>query len=152
MVVETKYWGSFEVKEDKVVMFVEDLAGFAGFREFALIPIPQHSPFICLQAINNPEVGFVIVDPWQFISDYSPVISDNDAQSLDLNSPSDALLFTLVTADSGADNKLSLNLLAPLVININSGKAKQVVLENSNYSTNSSICFPEGSSKQLASA
>ena len=53
------------------VTFPAGLPGFPSSRRFRVEPWgPAGSPFLLMSAVDNPEIGFVIVPPWVFYPDY----------------------------------------------------------------------------------
>ena len=67
-------------------------------------------------------------------------------EALSLDSDEDAVIYTLVTIPDGDVSRLSANLLAPVVVNKKNGKARQVILEKSNYTTRH-LLFPENNAR-----
>ncbi|UUT36048.1 flagellar assembly protein FliW [Microbacterium elymi] len=70
------------------------------------------------------------MDPQTVASGYAPILSEEQVADLGLASPDDAML--LVVAHPRRDG-VSVNLLAPVVVNRTSGAASQVILEDQDY-------------------
>jgi flagellar assembly factor FliW len=76
------------------------------------------------------------------LEEYAPEIAEDDVTALGLNSPTEALLYGIVTLRG--EGRATVNLKGPIVINANTGVGKQVVLVNvSEYPLNHSIGRPD---------
>ena len=104
------------------------LLGFEHIKNFLLIAKPAEAPFRWLQVKNNPSLAFIVIEPLYFAPDYRPDIPQADVDFLGLTSPDDAVVYNIVTL-RGPRNA-TVNLKGPIVINRNTGVAKQVVIAN----------------------
>ena len=131
--------GAVEVAADRLVTVCEPLAGFPDCSSYALIEhvrrdgSPSPSVF-WLQAAERPFQAFVVTDPWGIFAEYAPEISDTDARELHLDTFEDARVFAILTVPS-APSGITVNLRAPIVVNMAKRLAKQVVLLNDEYHT-----------------
>ena len=91
------------------------------------------SPFFFLQSTQDPEVGFILVNPFFFFPDYEFELPDEEAAALGIASPEETAVFCIVNAREGLKNA-TVNLLAPIVVNISTGAARQTVLVDDRYS------------------
>ena len=104
------------------------LLGFEHIKTFLLIAKPAEAPFRWLQVKNNPSLAFVVVEALSFVPDYRPDIPQADVDFLGLTSPDDAVVYNIVTVHG--PRRATVNLKGPVVINRNTGVAKQVVIAN----------------------
>jgi flagellar assembly factor FliW len=132
MQLHTSRFGTIEVDEDRVISVPDGLIGFKKFHTFVIINIQKYKPFLWLQSLEDGNLCFVMTDPWQFFSDYSPELSDDDVGFLQIDNPSAVAIYTLVSFDKGVSTT-KFNLLAPLCINHRTSKGRQVILNNSSY-------------------
>jgi flagellar assembly factor FliW len=140
--------GAIEVEVESLIAVCEPLAGFPDCSSYALI---QHvrqdgttSPSVFwLQAAERPFQAFVITDPWGVFTDYAPEISDADAAELGLVNFEDARVFAILTVPR-APSGITVNLRAPIVVNMAKRLAKQVVLLNDEYHTRHMVNGPVG--------
>jgi len=133
MQLHTSRFGAIEVEEDKVINVPDGLVGFKKYHDFVIINIQKYKPFLWLQSLEDGNLCFVMTDPWQFFSDYSPELSDDDVVFLEIDSPSAVAIYTLVSFDREISNT-RFNLLAPLCVNHRTSRGRQVILNNSSYS------------------
>ena len=80
--------------------------------------------------------------PFVFFPDYEFELDDENLAKLDLRQQEDLLLYVLLTIPGGKVPEMTANLMAPLVINQANMQARQVVLEQSGYTTKHRL-FPE---------
>lgn len=116
-----------------VITFNEGLIGFPALREFLLLAHGENSPFQWLQSIEEPALAFLVVDPCAFEPDYAPEIDDVQASQLQLEESTPRLLRTTARLIGQPTEELSLNLAAPIVLNLELRIGKQVVLDNEAY-------------------
>jgi flagellar assembly factor FliW len=146
IVVQSQALGTVEVRRDTVLGMCEPLAGFADCVSYALV---QHvrkdgtssGTVSWLQAIERPFHAFVVTDPWSVFPEYAPEISDADASQLGLTSFEDARVFAILTVPS-SPSEITVNLRAPIVVNVAQRLAKQVVLLNEEYHTRHRMSDP----------
>lgn len=83
-----------------------------------------------MRAVDDSALRLYLVDPRSVLSEYAPTLTDEQAEGLALGSPDDALI--LVVAHPSAEG-VSVNLLAPVIVNRTTGAASQVILEDQDY-------------------
>ena len=137
--VPSQALGSIEVRPESVIAMVEPLAGFPDTTQYALIDHTRQGgsaagSVFWLQAVERPFHAFVVTDPWGVHPEYAPEISDADAQQLGLTSFEDARVFGILTVPRNP-SEITINLRAPVVVNVAQRLAKQVVVLNDQYST-----------------
>jgi flagellar assembly factor FliW len=137
--VPSQALGAIEVRPESVIAMVEPLAGFPDTTQYALIEHTRQGgsaagSVFWLQAVERPFHAFVVTDPWGVHPEYAPEISDADAQQLGLTSFEDARVFGILTVPRNP-SEITINLRAPVVVNVAQRLAKQVVVLNDQYST-----------------
>lgn len=125
MNVETKWLGNVDVTDEQIITLKEGFFGFEDYHDFAMIDSGT-PPFICVESVVKGGPSFVVIDPFIFRPDYEIDIDDRVAEAIGLASPTDALIFALVTI-SGQNMPITANLQGPLVINKKNRLAMQVV-------------------------
>ncbi|MCY9665106.1 flagellar assembly protein FliW [Paenibacillus alginolyticus] len=125
-----------QLLHEKVIHFNGSILGFEEYDEFIFSFAEEDSPYAYLQSLKDDNIGFLLVIPFVFYSDYAFEVDDKDKAALGIVSEEEVAAFTIVTIREPF-TKSSTNLLAPIVVNTTSGQARQVVLPpRSNYSTN----------------
>lgn len=115
------------------VVFDEGLIGCPDWRRFVLEPNAVGPTIQLLRCLDAPDVALYVTDPFTIEPDYEFEVGDADASAIGLADPGDALVLVILTvhADPPA---VTANLLGPLVINVKSGRGRQLVLSSSDYS------------------
>lgn len=131
MKIQTKFLGEVEIQEKEIVKFENGLPGFEDTKEYIVLPIEKDSPFALLQAIKEKEIGFVLAFPFAFKADYAFDISDKEKLDLKTELVEDLAVYSIVSLKDNFQDS-TLNLLAPVVINIKERLGKQLVLQDSN--------------------
>lgn len=132
MELYTKYHGVIEYSEDQIINFKKGIPGFDKLTKFILAPIEGNSVFSLLHSTENLEVGFVTVSPFSIIKEYEFNLDDEIAENLKINSKREILVLTTVCVDSDI-KKITVNLKAPIIINIKQKTGEQLILDNEKY-------------------
>ena len=117
-----------EVPEEQIYEFSPGLSGFQDHHRYALI-VEQDSPIEWLQSLEDPAVGFPLMEPFLFYPGYGFELPDGDADFLGLELPEQALVRCLLTVRETAQETTA-NLLAPIVLNQRTRRGRQVVLQD----------------------
>ena len=107
MNVETTRFGTVEVDEERVICFPAGLLGFSSFRRFTLLQPEDEGVFFWLQALDSPDLAFVVTDPSLWVSDYEATIRREQMEELGLEALDDAQIFVIVNK---YDRQLTANL------------------------------------------
>lgn len=135
MKLVTKHFGELNIDEDKIIEFPEGLPGFENEKEFIVINNEdEENPFQWLQSITNPNLAFVIVDPFSIFPDYDVIIPKSVQEKLKIESERDVAIYAIVVVPKDI-RKMTVNLLGPIVINVREKIGKQVILDDARYST-----------------
>ena len=110
---------------------IEMAAGLPGFPEahrFVLVEWDKpDSPFAVLRCVDVEALEFLVAAPVVLFPDYAPELSDTSAEALELTCAEDALVLVIVTIPERAEEATA-NLLAPIVVNVHTHAAAQIVL------------------------
>ena len=133
MKILTRIFGEIEISENQKIFIEEGLFGLEDVQEYVLLNSSEDSPFYWLQALDIPDIAFLLVDPTLVVKDYKLSVVEGDLDSINLKDNDDYLLFSIVNLNNDPA-KTTANLLGPLVINKENHKAKQVISTNEKYS------------------
>jgi flagellar assembly factor FliW len=126
MRVKTKAYGDLDVDDRQLVSFPSGLLGFEQFKDYILLDARQ-KPFFYLQSLDVAELAFILIDPFLFRSDYSLDVSDEALGEIGVSSPTDTLVFAVVTVP-GDGSPVTANLMGPVIINKRNRRGMQAVL------------------------
>ena len=113
--------------------FPQGLFGFENCKKFTLTE-SEYKPFCWLQSEDDKTLSFLVVNPFIFFDDYELDIDDASLQSIDVKTPGDVVVLTIITIP-GNGEKLTANLQGPLVINKINNTGMQVILSDPNWTT-----------------
>jgi flagellar assembly factor FliW len=126
-------FGSIDYSEDELIRLPSGLVGFGHLREFLLIQHRDDSPFRWLQSVDEPGLAFLVTSPWEYEPTYEPMLADEDAQTLEVSEKTVTQVWTTVNLPNRDLTLMTLNLAAPIVINVEKQVGKQVLLEGQAY-------------------
>jgi len=147
--------------------FVRPLPGFGRLTRFALVRVdhagsgqdeaaddplsprdgtgataseePDSDPVLfelrCLQA---PDVRFLVAVPAAFFPDYAFDLDEDAVADLGLSSADDALVLVVLTVGADAASTTA-NLLAPVVVNVRTRSAAQVILSGTDWPVRAAV-------------
>lgn len=111
------------------VTFVQPLVGFGGYADFALEPLDESGVLFSLSAVHETGPHMFLLDPAPFFPQYVPVADASVADILGTEAPR---VLVIVTPGSDASEHTA-NLLAPVLVNAETGAAMQAVLEDDSW-------------------
>lgn len=115
--------------------FKGGLPGFPERERFALVQWGEEgSPFSLLQSLDADDLSFVVVPPALFFPDYEPVIHDDTASAIGIETAEDAMVLVIVTVGRPVTESTA-NLLGPLVVNVHDLVGVQAVLDPDKFSS-----------------
>ena len=142
MNIKTTRFGEIEVPEECIISFVDGLPGFADETKFALFPYEPESAFSIMQSIQNPDLTFLLADPYRFFNDYMFELDDRMAAEWGFSAENPPHIYTVATMRDTLE-QMTVNLLAPIVINWPKQIGAQIIIENKLYSVQQ-LLFPNG--------
>lgn len=134
MIVKTSRFGEVTCNDEHVFSFVEGPLGFPGAKKFVILNHPGSSIFKWLQSVEDPELAFVITEPFLFFPEYEFDLADDDVEVLEIRDPKKVLVYSILVIPQEPE-KITVNLKAPIVINGDNRKGKQIVIMDDRYST-----------------
>lgn len=134
MLLKTLRFGEIEIAEDQIIDFSWGLPGFPEQKRFVPLHYGSSTSIFFLQALDLPELAFIIADPFQIIGNYVVDIPQDDLEALKISAPEDTAVYVILTIRQGG-KEVTANLVAPLVINTVKKAGRQVILFNSPYNS-----------------
>lgn len=133
--IETSRFGALTFKESDVIYFASPILGFEDQLRYILLDHAEDSPFKWLQSLDNPKLAFVLTNPAIFGIDYQFEVPESSAKLLEATQSEQIVAYTLVTIPDNAPDKMTVNLLGPIIINVDNRCALQLVLDDTRYTT-----------------
>ena len=133
MKAETRYFGTIDIEEEKIITLEKGMIGFPDFKKFTLIFDEEKgldkSQIMWLQSMDDGETAFPVMIPCKIKEDYSPTINDELLSPLgDLNEENIFILVTVTVPKKVED--FTVNLKAPIIINTDNMKGAQIIVED----------------------
>jgi flagellar assembly factor FliW len=119
--------GDIMVQDDVIISFPRGLVGFPLLTSFRLFEPKDGYPIKFLQSVEREDVSFTCIDVKAIKPDYVVPLTDDEAQGLALHQPADALILALLAIPEDPKG-MTANLAGPLVVNIRTMQARQIVL------------------------
>jgi len=117
---------------DAILSFPAGLIGFPALKAFRLFEPRDSYPLKFLQAVDRKDISFTCVDVQAIKPDYVVPLSDEDARSLALHEPADAMVLALLAIPEDPA-RMTANLAGPVVVNTRTLQARQIVLNIDQY-------------------
>jgi flagellar assembly factor FliW len=112
----------------QALSLTEPLPGFPGYRDYVLVPADAAGVLFWLQSLAPEGPRFLAVPAATFFPDYAPTLPGAVLAELGLPDRAAAQLFCLVTVPAGDVAGATANLRAPVVLDRDTRRARQVVL------------------------
>ena len=133
MKVDTKLFGEIEIDEEKVITFEGGIVGFPDLKRFALMHDEDNEEegrqgLSFMVSLDEPAFAMPVVDPLVVKDSYNPVVEDDYLIPLGELKEEDMLVLVTVTVPHDI-TKMTVNLMAPFIVNASTKKAVQVILD-----------------------
>ena len=142
MKIATKFFGSIEIDDKDCINFSHGIPGFENFHRYFIKQYKDQSPFLVMQSTEKADLAFILIELEKIFPGYSIDLDDDIVAELNLTEPADAVVRVIVTLPEDV-HKATVNLAAPIIINFKSGLAKQIILNNPQYSLKHPLFAPE---------
>ncbi len=141
--VETRF-GVFEFAGRSMVHMPRGPHGFTEFREFGLANLPPPAPehFKLLQSLEEPQLSFIVtaLDPTSGAVVQEDLKDGAASVGIPFDDAAFLLIVTLRAGDEGTT--ATVNLRAPIVLDLERRLARQVVLANNAYPIQQQLAEP----------
>lgn len=137
MQIETKMMGTVSIESDRIIKIPLGLFGFEEYTDFALLE-SEYPPFIWLQSLQDKNLAFLLIDPFEIIPDYEADIDDKELARIGIKDPVDVMVLTIVTVPNDG-SPITANFQGPLIINKKNHQCMQAILDNSKWTTKQNI-------------
>lgn len=132
MKLNTKCHGVLEYNEKDIIIFKKGVPGFEYLKKFILAPVEENNLFYVLHSIEDKNIGIIVTSPFSVLRDYEFELGEDKTAELKIKSIEDVFIVNTVTLDSSLEN-ITINLKAPIVINIKESIGEQLILDRVEY-------------------
>jgi len=127
--------GDIVVNRPDIIHFPEGLIGFEEYTNFVILDIKNCAPFKSMLSIREGGPDFVVIEPMLVFEDYTPFTA---GLSLDVTAPGetmDSLVLLSIATLSDRPEDITVNLRGPILLNLRTRCAKQVVIPDDRFRT-----------------
>ncbi|HCL4548656.1 flagellar assembly protein FliW [Clostridium botulinum] len=132
MNLNTKYHGCIEYEEKDVIYFEKGIPGFEELKKFIIFPVEDNDVFSVFHSIEKEDMSIIVTSPFNIEKDYEIQLEEEQRKKLKLQNEKDALVLNTVTLNSDID-KITVNLRAPIIINIKEKIGEQIIINSDKY-------------------
>lgn len=135
MLIQTKYFGKIDLEESKIITFDQGIMGFEECKQYTIlydIEDGENPAISWLQSTQEPGLALPVINPFTIKPDYNPVVEDELLKPLGEINEDNLVLLLTVTVPADIKN-MSVNLKAPFIINVDTRKGCQAIVENQDY-------------------
>lgn len=133
MKLNTIRFGEIEIEESRIFEFVLPIIGFDMLEKFVILDPNKETLFKWLQSVEDPALAFPIISVSALDFDYTIDLPDNIVEALGIKNIESLLVMNITSIPQDNPKGTTINLLAPLIFNIDNQTAGQVVLSGSGY-------------------
>lgn len=130
--IDSTLLGPLTVPETQVFNFDQGLFGFPEAHDFALVPARAEGMF-WLQSAEFEALTFLLIDPFRFVDGYTLDLGPQDLGPLTPGDASKILVLAILTLPPTQEEPATANLQGPLALNLEVGRGRQVVLQDSPF-------------------
>ena len=133
MKAKTRIFGEIEIADEKIITMERGMIGFPNLNHFALIfdeeKGQKQTSIMWLQSMDDTDIAFPVMDPHAVKEDYNPNVNEEIVAPIgELNEENTFVLVTVTVPKKIED--FSVNLKAPIVVNMDNRKAVQLIVED----------------------
>jgi len=136
-----KIHGKMPDYDSKDVIQLEDgLVGLPAFKRWVLMEMDPPMPLKWLQSLDNPEFRLPVTEPVYFKRDYAFDLDDKYVATLGNPQANDLTVLVVTTVHPGGE-RITGNLVAPIVLHVEDHKGVQCVLDDKTLSMHQEIDY-----------
>jgi flagellar assembly factor FliW len=148
-VQETQRFGRIAYEPESEIVFSAGLPGFEDRHRFLAVQLPETHPLVFLQSLEDPGLCFVTLPVLAIEPEYRLRLSSEDLERLGFpggrqpHIGQEVLCLAVLSIRSSGPTA---NLLAPVVVHLQSLQAVQAVMGDSGYSHRHALSLQEAAS------
>ena len=132
MIIMTERFGEVTYTQEDVLFFPRGIPAFEDKHEWILAGNDDNA-IKWLQSLDDGDLALPVTSPDAIQPDYNARIPEDDLTLVGSTNPADLALLIVVSIPESAPWNMTANLRAPILINLKSHKAVQVIALNEEY-------------------
>jgi flagellar assembly factor FliW len=133
MRIENTKLGDLEIEDARIVTLPEGILGFSDAHRYVVLDIRKGSDMKWFLSVDRPELAFVVTDPYVWFPEYEMPLGDSDAGVLGFRNDDELSVLAIVTVRGRRKEETTMNLRAPIAVNLRTLLGKQVVLSEDRW-------------------
>ncbi len=133
MKLNTIRFGEIDIEENRIFNFVLPIIGFDTMKKFIILEPNKDALFKWLQSVEDPALAFPIISIASLEFDYTIDLPDSTVEALGIKNVESVLVMNITSIPQDNPKGTTINLLAPLIFNLDNNIAGQIVLSGSGY-------------------
>jgi flagellar assembly factor FliW len=133
MKAKTRLFGEIDIEDDKIITLEKGMIGFPELTHYTLIfdeaKGRKDTSIMWLQNMDDPDIAFPVMIPGAVKPDYTPKVSEELLSRLGDTRDDNLYILVTVTVPRKVED-FSVNLKAPIVINLDNMKGVQIIVED----------------------
>ena len=134
MKITTRIFGEVDIDDGRIITFPKGIIGFPDLKKFTLIFDSEKendgTPGIMwFQSMDEPQFAMPVIIPNYVVPDYNPIVNDELLDGLGELNEKNIYVITTISVPEDIKN-MTINLKAPIVINTETLKGAQIIVEN----------------------
>ncbi len=135
MLVQTKYFGEVNLTDEKIITLDRGLMGFEEYKKYTILfdcEKEEGTNIMWFQCVEEPTLALPMINPLLVKEDYNPVVEDELLTGLGEITEENLVILVTMTVPNELEN-MTVNLKAPVIINADTRKGAQIIVENQDY-------------------
>ena len=124
MRINTSRFGTLDLLENELFNFPAGLIGLESLKVWSMVPDPTSESVAWLQSVSRASQAVAVISPRAFVPGYRASISSRDLALLGLRSDDRVYVVSTISGNAG---RITTNLQAPILINLDRRVGIQVV-------------------------
>lgn len=133
MKANTRFFGTIEIENEKIITMDKGIIGFPNLKHFALIfdeeKGMEKARIMWLQSMDDGDIAFPVIIPNRIMKDYAPKVNEEIIAPLGELTPDNTYILVTVTVPKKVED-FTVNLKAPIIINTECRKGVQLIVED----------------------
>jgi len=124
MHIETSHFGPLAIDASDILLFPHGVVAFEECQHWVLVADVENPALAWLQSVSIADIALPVVSPRRFAPQYRVHVTKGQLVPLEFSQFDQAYVLSVV---SQSDGDLTLNLKAPLIINLDRRLGRQVI-------------------------
>jgi flagellar assembly factor FliW len=136
----TVRFGDLDYRAEDVIHLPDGLLGMPTLNRWLILDMGDDVPLKWFQSLDRADFGFPVTEPFFYHDDYAVEVPDALRRRLGSGASSDLTTLIITTIHAGGE-KVTGNLVAPLVVDTETRRGAQLILDADEYSLRQDINY-----------